>query len=555
MTTETRNFKMHAKLLFDVIQRQAGSLSKAALEAVMNSVDAKATQCRILVDPHEVQISDDGQGFRSKQEIETWFEVFGQPHEAEEGKTYGTFRMGRGQMFAFGVNRWRTGKFSMAIDIKQKGLDYELVQEKQDHKGCQIQIRLYEQLLPSDLADFERDMEAWVKYCPIPVYLNNRLLSGDPAKDKWDEVTDEAYIRLRPNGVLSVYNLGIHVFDLPGHKYGTGGDVVCRQQVKVNFARNDIQSDCPVWQKVKKVVDLRAASKTANKQALNDDERQRIVDRLLQGLAKMSAHHDTRLITAATGRQYRVGELFPQYWSQITNAPKGNRKADTLMKQKIAFVIANETLDRFHVKTVPELLQVLERLEPYQHQKQFWLKIKYVPFEQLTKGMSDKYEVFTEDQLRPNERLWLALCNRNIDGIYGFEGIDHRSDPRRRKLSVGFSKTANGWTDGASYIVLGREFLAQRSFDIKGFVRVGALLLHEMCHRSPDLEDHDHDQAFYEQYHDLSRTIGNFAEKMLESLPLVCKNLERKMSREMLSVQDAVIKGAQAFGKFELIGQ
>ena len=40
MLTETRTLNAHNKLLFDVIRRQAGTLSKAILEGVMNSVDA-----------------------------------------------------------------------------------------------------------------------------------------------------------------------------------------------------------------------------------------------------------------------------------------------------------------------------------------------------------------------------------------------------------------------------------------------------------------------------------------------------------------------------------
>ena len=125
--TETRRFKMHPKLLFDVIQRQAGSLAKAVLEGVMNSIDAKATKCRITLTNNELTISDDGTGIRTRKSIEDFFETFGQPHDESEGKVYGTFRMGRGQLFAYGKNRWRTGPFEMKIDIKNKGLDYELI--------------------------------------------------------------------------------------------------------------------------------------------------------------------------------------------------------------------------------------------------------------------------------------------------------------------------------------------------------------------------------------------------------------------------------------------
>src|ERR1051325_290463 len=125
-TEETRRFQMHHQLLHDVILRQAGTLGKALLESVMNAVDARATRCEISLTADSVIVQDDGIGFRSREEIEQFFEVFGQPHQTGEEKVYGTFRMGRGQMFAFGHNLWKTAHFEMEVDVKRSGLDYVL---------------------------------------------------------------------------------------------------------------------------------------------------------------------------------------------------------------------------------------------------------------------------------------------------------------------------------------------------------------------------------------------------------------------------------------------
>ena len=43
-TVENRRFGMSPNLLMDVIRRQAGTLQKGVLEAVMNAVDARATE-------------------------------------------------------------------------------------------------------------------------------------------------------------------------------------------------------------------------------------------------------------------------------------------------------------------------------------------------------------------------------------------------------------------------------------------------------------------------------------------------------------------------------
>jgi len=94
---EDRRFQMNEKLLIDTIKRQAGTLAKAILEGVMNAVDAKATECRIALSETDLEVVDNGKGM-SADEVRRLFEVFGAPHTPEEGKVYGTFRMGRGQL-------------------------------------------------------------------------------------------------------------------------------------------------------------------------------------------------------------------------------------------------------------------------------------------------------------------------------------------------------------------------------------------------------------------------------------------------------------------------
>lgn len=73
---ETRKFSVHPQIIFSLITAQAGTLGKAVLECIMNSVDAGATKVDITVNANTIKIVDDGQGFRTKAEISEWFEVF-----------------------------------------------------------------------------------------------------------------------------------------------------------------------------------------------------------------------------------------------------------------------------------------------------------------------------------------------------------------------------------------------------------------------------------------------------------------------------------------------
>lgn len=89
---ERRALRMHPRLLFDVIHRQAGTLSKSVLEGVMNSIDAASARCDITLDQHRLVIEDDGKGFADRTEIDNFFDTFGYPHE-EGDATYGRVRM------------------------------------------------------------------------------------------------------------------------------------------------------------------------------------------------------------------------------------------------------------------------------------------------------------------------------------------------------------------------------------------------------------------------------------------------------------------------------
>ena len=159
MASETRRFGMHQNLLYDVILRQAGTLQKAILEGVMNAIDAGATECAVTLDTHSFSLEDNGHGFQSRREIEDFFEMFGTPHQ-EGDATYGRFRMGRGQMMAFGRNTWRSRIFEMRVDIKGSGLDYELFEHADDDfAGTRIEVDLYDPIIPSDLERIKAELQ------------------------------------------------------------------------------------------------------------------------------------------------------------------------------------------------------------------------------------------------------------------------------------------------------------------------------------------------------------------------------------------------------------
>jgi len=543
---------MHEKLLFDVIKRQAGTLSKAILEMVMNAVDAKATRCDITLSTTHLIVEDDGQGITKREQIETFFECFGQPHEDSEGKTYGTFRMGRGQGFSYGVNRWRTGKFEMSVDIKSRGLDYDLTTLKESKPGCRIEVELYSPLMPSQLDETYRTIEQWVKYSPIPVLWNGKQISVGVGEEKWDHVTDEAYIKLRETGDVAIYNLGIHTMSLPNYRLGTGGVVVSKKQLRVNFARNDVQDDCEVWQKIKPFLERKAAEILVKAPALNDDGRQRLCDKLRLG--DLKEWRTPKLFTAVNGRQYSFDGSFAngkRGW-KVSATTKGSPLGDRLFQQGTAFILSQETLERFKVETVPELIALLRKTADKVDQGHSAVrcldKTLYVPFSELSAGFDENCLSLDKEEWTPNELIWWQLATH----VKHF--IVLPSDPEgggwpgpvranTRQIIIGESDSCNGWTDGTTFIALGRDFLRDQDFNIDGFCNLATLLIHELCHNKPDTNSHVHGSEFYEAFHDTVRKyLGVVVSQCLVRLPNILEQANRRETKAMLRNRDQLSK-------------
>jgi hypothetical protein len=227
-TPTAHNFEMHPDLLRSVIKKQAGTLDKALLEGIMNSIDAGAKRVDVTIEPLRVTINDDGRGFRNADEVKDFFATFGTPHE-EGDATYGRFRMGRGQMFAFGINSWRTGTFKMDVDINKR-LGFELEEELPNQIGCGIEIKLYDALSLADVHNTTRAITKMVKYTPVPVYINGEKVNVDVDPKKFPQTIEEAYINTESSkyGGLDVYNLGVLVCTMPAWKFGVSGVVVSR---------------------------------------------------------------------------------------------------------------------------------------------------------------------------------------------------------------------------------------------------------------------------------------------------------------------------------------
>lgn len=527
----------------DVIRRQAGTLAKAVLEGVMNSIDARSTSVDVTIERARVIISDDGKGFPSRDEIEKFFEVFGQPHDASEQKVLGTFRMGRGQQFAFGRNFWRSGEFSMTVDIEKLGLDYQLGTGLPHAPGCRIEIALYESLDPMGLHELERSISKLVKYAEIPVRVNGTQVNKPASLQKWKHTTDDAWFNITPggNGGVDVYNLGVHVAQLSSYECSCSGVIVARKQVRVNFARNDIMATCPVWRRINPVLRELSGKEKAAPNRLTASQRATIWHEIVAANGDMTKFRDHKLFLDANGDARSLTQIYRARarFGAVSNygakavlcfADHDAPLADRVMQAQLALVLDSAMLEMTGYHTPTEFISRIKFSLYAGHTENLASFFTIGELAIVAQPLANRqYTVIADEELSPAELIGLRAAEEiasHVVSVVAAEELGEAPDwstgerasyyDKQRKLMrrirVGESDTAAGWTDGSTYIAVRRSFITDLGTDAS-FVDLTLLIMHEYCHRTESIGDHSHDLEFYRSYHEMSRDAGRIATK------------------------------------------
>ena len=540
---EKRKFTLDQNAISMLIQAQAGSLQKAILEAVSNALDAGASKVKVDLSPTRVVIEDDGRGFRSKQELEDFFERFGFDHSQLDRKV-GRFGVGRGQLFHFGKNVWTTNQFTMRVDTRTDMFGYDLGIAETPHKGVRIEIDLYDELNFSQLNTTETELKKLVKFCTIPVVLNGKTISKDPTKVKWDAETDDAWFLLDDSHSMMVYSQGLFVQALGAYQFGKGGMVVTKmgRPLKQNMARNDtLTTDCDVWKRVRKTIDgLSASHRKKAKKSKTMTEALR-TSLLISGLEcsdveGVEALLDTPLFTLTNGRHVKLSTLLSLGF--VASSKNKDPAADLLMQREQAMVVSKATLSSAGVDSVADLRDkirvALKRAKSITNVraydvKMYELNTKIYKLSQLEKGcsffetvddlpMTANVEIVDvkDKEATKDERLALSIIRRELlpqltcivssklDS--GFEWNSWNIPKNHiRSLQLAVSEAFVACTDGSSKIWVDRNFLGKcMERGLSGFMELSHTLVHELLHDNDTSTGHDHDHDFYQAFHDIA---------------------------------------------------
>lgn len=504
-------FTMDPGLLVSVIKSQAGTLTKALLEGIMNSLDAGAPRVDVTLTTTGFVIEDTGRGFTSEEEIRSWFGRFGTPHK-EGDATYGRFRMGRGQMMSYAATVWKSNDFCMTVDIEKNGLTYDLSRLEEPFKGCRIEGTLYKVLQDWKLNETLTELRKFVAYTPKPVYVNGELYGATPARLKtWTHEDENAYYKVVPGTEeMLVYNQGVFVESMGTWRTGGGGVVVSKKALQVNFARNAVQEDdCPVWAGIKQVLQKCVLDKLSSAKNLSEGERKYLARRCAGSRGEqLELLLKAKVLTDPSGKHLPLQSL--RGYSRFAYVEEGGALACSLHGVDRTFVVTEKLLTRFGYHDVEEFVDQMRRIPGL-----IAYGVEILHPKDIHKSGLGGIETLKLDALSAKQAAAFAalkwLNERIAQQLMNAGRVDA---PRELLLGRHKKNTFVAWTDGKTYITANRGFLKMFDKGLNGVLEWAMTLVHEYTHDTDDSESHAHGEVFYQKFHDtvFSSSVLNMGE-------------------------------------------
>lgn len=513
-----------------LIHQQAGSIEKAILELVMNEIDAKATRVDINIsdDLKRIEVSGDGHGFRNNDDIIKLFGDLGFDHSTEEEanreRRYGLFGLGRTQVFSFGACSWHTNEFIIKVNLEKTDAStppYSVeTYSKKVFDGCKVVVDLFSQMNVHDRQLLPYNITKMLKYSPVPIYMNDKLLTKDIKGTKWDYRDEHFGLELSPKGSggpLRIYNDGVYVCSLSNSQYGVSGDLTtidCR--LILNIARNDIVRElCPLWPKLKEFIKPAADSISKSKSsALTEADRLFLLNEFIIGRKCYSEVQKFAIIPDFKNR-YKTISDFLSFGQLTTTRTSTNIKAERLMSEKRAFVLGEHwvrwrrihevrSIESLHSQLSNAIYRDLEsdikvNVNEYSTLLAALEKSTIVDFDYLTKGMNSLI-VYPDVKKAPAKRRAQLEALSVLNSII-FDFVDAGNE---RVIKLGKSEMSDSWTDGETFIGLKIDFVnSQFKKGLSGILVLCDRITQEYNYSESTIEQRDRNIELEKNEHDM----------------------------------------------------
>jgi hypothetical protein len=554
MNAETHNIDANDSLVRSVIVDQADNLEKGWREAIQNGIDSGATKVSLDYDTDFSFVEDNGSGVELTQQqgLDLLTTMGESSKDADDHASIGEFGIGKGQIIAKGKTMFASGTTALLFDITNWGLEARTVPlsdaadivAEQDpewahlilekfgtagfYDGMGILVKHYPDEVPSDTSwrwdDYEGNLKDRFRFLEsvrdTEVCLNGVCISnGDPrdvtangepthSTTYQSEMTGDVHIGVRHgNGDLTVHSGGIMVKDVQSR--GLQGTIVTERNLRLNFARNEIKSGCPIWTQLNEVlVDIRAEV-FDHAGHLNDDAREFYADRMLNK-GETQQHGDKEVFETASESYVSYNHVMEQ--AEIGYANKGNKAADRL-EEAFGLVVLNEddgAVAKFAKDDNPDKPGTFDAQDRASDE-----------------GIHTQFEQVDEYDLKPMQRKKL--------GVARFIAHQHEEVPDYYEVTFGESDVAHAWTNGVDSITI-TDSATESNQWVQWVPELWQTMQHEIAHRFSSKEEPSHGRSYANRYwktvekqggiDNLSHLMGEISshtlDELLSTVTIIC---------------------------------
>jgi len=503
---ETHRITGTDDLLMSVIVDQAADLEHGWREAIQNGIDSPGSRrVELEFDYEQTVVQDDGDGVDLTAERGiNLLTALGESSKSEDEESIGEFGIGKGQIVAKGVTTMKSGDQALIFDVKNHGL--EVAQRSLDEPvdGFRVEVEHYDDEVPRSGSyrwdRYEERIKQRFRYVTkatdVEVVVNDDIVSRhEPA----DTVSDEPHHAIENYSVeglgnvhiavcqsaempLEVYSRGVKVKEIDSR--GLGGVVVSEPNFQLNFARNDIQSGCPLWEAVNdRLNELRESIFMGMPDdRLTDEARHFIADKMFRAadrgdMETLKRYHDKRVFRTAVGDYVSLSQISEK--DKVGRAPAGDPSAEKLNSAYGMMVLDEDDrgYDSFE-KIVDRAAEHVDEPEEFEARRKA---------EDL--GMFDERTHIPNHELSANRQKRLKVARYIADRM----NID-------RTVYYGESDLYDAWTDGHSEIVITDDAMPS-SNRLAWMPELFETLVHQLSHRgSTENGCGDHTRSFDQRY-------------------------------------------------------
>lgn len=177
----------------------------------------------------------------------------------------------------------------------------------------------------------------------------------------WTFEDELAYYRIIQGAhALEVYNQDIFVRHFSTWQLGVGGVVVSKRPLELNFARNALESQCPVWSGIRKVIESLVIRSLASAGRLTDSQRKFLGVRfrnLAQCASSPAVWKGVKLLTDPWGKHLPLSALAG--YRRFVHIGEPSPLDCAAHGVDGTFVVTDSLLDRFGVESLRDWVALL----------------------------------------------------------------------------------------------------------------------------------------------------------------------------------------------------